>query len=863
MPINARSNRHFKNLFDPVRTYDNIYTNIVRNSSYLNSYKLMPKKLLIVCAVVLCISSSCFCQESNNSVADSNQTAGVSLLEPLGVNDTTHEEVVLDSTSVSQEAAALEKIPARLVTAVEVKGNKSISGNTIISKLKTRVGQPYQDTVISDDLKRLYLLGFFSDIKINSEDYKDGVKVVIAVEERPIIEKITFDGMYKLTVREEKIKEQLKSKEGQYLDYPTLPEDVRTFKKLYEKIGLTQVEINYLVDLNKDTNKAKIAFTVFEGKRFSIKKIIIEGNKSFSGNRILKVMKTKQGWLFNAGVLKEDVLKEDVERIKSFYNREGYTDVEVVSAVTKDPKKPFQYVTITIVEGNKYLVGDVTIKGNKDITEKQLMSKLQFSTPGKVFSSDSMKQDIAAMQGFYFDRGYISAQVQESTALNALTGRIDISYDISENEVAFVNKIKIRGNVKTRDKVVRRELRIRPGDRFDGEKLKRSKERLQNLGFFEEVSYDTEDTQVPDQKDLVVEVRETKTGTFSFGGGYSTVDKLVGFVEIEQKNFDWKNFPYFTGAGQDLKLRASFGSITKGYDLSFTEPWLFDYPVAFGFDLYSREHKRETDIGYGYDEKVTGGDLRLAKDLTEFIRGSVVYRLDSIKITNITEEATNDLKKEEGTNKISSLEFGLDYDGRDNVYDTRKGDLFANSFQVAGGFLGADKDFGKYSARYSHYFPMWRNSVLEVRGRIGLVKAYGDSKYVPIYEKFFAGGAGTIRGYHERKVGPVDPVSRDPLGGESMAIANIEYTYPVLSFLKVAAFYDVGNVWEKMNEIGSSKNAFSVTNAGGWKNGIGLGVRVKTPIGPLMLDYGIPLNKEAGEDSIGSGKVHFSMSHGF
>jgi len=848
----------------------------------------MSKKLLIACVVVLGISSVCFAQESNSTVAagtnqtagadqasdinqtagtnqtvDANQTANSALLKPLGVNESTQNQIVPDSTVAPEEAAVVEKAPARLVTAVEVKGNKSISSNTIISKMKTRVGQPYQDNIISDDLKRLYLLGFFSDIKINSEDYKDGVKVIVAVEERPIIEKITFSGLFKLTTREEKIKEQLKSKEGQYLDYPALPEDVRIFKKLYEKIGLAQVEINYQVDLNKDTNKAKIIFTVNEGKRFSIKKITVEGNTSFPAQRILKVMKTKQGWLFNAGVLKEDVLKEDAERIKSFYNHEGYTDAEVTYTVTKDPKKPFHYITVTIVEGKKYLVGDVTLKGNKDISEKQVMSKLQLCTPGKVFSQESMKQDIAAVQGLYFDRGYISAQVQESTALNALTGRIDISYDIRENDVAYVNKIKIRGNVKTRDKVVRRELRIRPGDRFDGDKLKRSKERLQNLGFFEEVSYDTEDTQTPNQKDLVVEVKESKTGTFSFGGGYSTVDKLVGFVEVEQKNFDWRNFPYFTGAGQDLRLRASFGSTTSSNELSFTEPWMFDYPVAFGFDGYMRKHDRETDVGYGYDEKVTGADIHLGKDLTEYIRGTVTYRFDNIKITNISDEATSDLKKEEGTNNVSSVEFAADFDTRDNVYDVKKGDLFANSFQVAGGPFGGDKDFGKYMTRYSHYFPMWRNSVLEIRGRVGLVKAYGDSQYVPIYEKFFAGGSGTVRGYHERKVGPVDPASRDPLGGESMAIGNIEYTYPILSFLKVAAFYDVGNVWDKLGDIGSSKNAFDVMNAGGWKSGFGLGVRIKTPIGPLMLDYGIPLNKEAGEDSVGSGKVHFSMSHGF
>ena len=416
-----------------------------------------------------------------------------------------------------------------------------------------------------------------------------------------------------------------------------------------------------------------------------------------------------------------------------------------------------------------------------------------------------------------------------------------------------MNKIKIRGNVKTKDVVIRRELRIHPGERFDGEKLRRSKERLQNLGFFEEVSYDTEDTPSPDKKDLVVEVKESKTGAFSFGGGYSTVDQFVGFVEIEQKNFDWKNWPYFTGAGQDLRFRASIGTITSGFDLSFTDPWVFDYPVSFGFDAYKRSHKRDEDVGYGYDEDVTGGDLRLGKEISEYLRGDLTYRIDRIDISNITDNATNDLKKDVGKNTISSLTPALTFDSRDNVFDTRKGDLLTGSVDWAGGPFGGDKDYWKFFGRASHYFPLPRDSTLELRVRVGLSKPYGDSDSIPIYERFFAGGAYTIRGYEERAVGPVDPASKDPLGGESMLVGNIEYTYPLFSFLKAAAFYDIGNVWAKMNDIGS----------GGLKSGFGLGVRIRTPIGPILLDYGIPLNKAPGEDKKSSGRFHFSASHGF
>jgi len=765
-----------------------------------------------------------------------------------------------DSSQTSQSSA--EK-PIKIVTAIEIKGNKAISTNTIVSKMKTRIGSPYQDNISSDDLKRLYLLNFFSDIKIDTEDYKDGVKVIITVTERPIIEKISFSGINRITMKDEKLKLQLKSREGQYLDYPSLSEDVNVLKKMYEKLGYNAALVDYKLETNPATNKVKINFNVVEGGKVHIKDIIIEGNNAFKRGRILKLIKTKRGWFFNAGVLKEDVLKEDMKRIKAFYNNNGYIDAAAEYEVKPDPKKTYLlYVYIKITEGSKYLVGNVLVEGNKDIVEKEILKRLQYCLPGGVYSEEAMKTDVANVQGLYFDKGYISARVEDTTSLNTETHRVDIVYKITENQVTYVDKIKIRGNIKTRDLVIRRELRIHPGDRFDGEKLKRSKERLQNLGFFEDISYDTEDTAAPDQKDLVVDVKESKTGSFSFGGGYSTVDQLVGFVEIEQKNFDWKNWPYFTGAGQNLKLRASIGSVSTGFELSYTEPWLFDYPISFGFDAYRRTHKKDTDIGYGYDEEVVGGDLRLGKELSEYLRADIFYRLDNIRISNI-DASNTDLLQEDGKNTISSITPSFTFDSRDNIFEPRKGEYLSGSIEAAGGPLGGTKDYWKFFGRASHFIPMPRNASLEFRGRVGLAAPYGSSDHIPIYERFFAGGAYTIRGYEERSVGPADSSSNDPLGGNSMLVGNIEYIYPLFGFLKVAAFYDVGNVWEKLGDIGSNKNANGVSNSGGFKSSFGLGFRVKTPIGPIMLDYGIPLDKAPGKDSRGSGRFHFSVSNTF
>ncbi|MFH1199399.1 MAG: outer membrane protein assembly factor BamA [Candidatus Omnitrophota bacterium] len=771
-------------------------------------------------------------------------------------------KAVEDAVSASQApvlsavAPATEESPKsnKQITAIEIKGNKSISTNTIVSKMKARIGATYQEVVISEDLRRLYALGYFSDVKIDTEDYKGGLKVFVTVEERPTISKITFSGILRLPAKDERLKDSLKSKEGQYLDYPSLTEDCRTIQKMYEKIGYSDATVEPKVDITRENNKATVLFAVAENKKVIIRKIIIDGNKVFSDQRILKLLKTKSAWFFNAGVLKEDVLAEDIDRIKAFYNKEGFSDVMVDYNVSVDPKKAnWLYVNIKIDEGKRYRVGTIIIAGNSVMKEKDILVKISDCSSGKVFSQDGMKRDIASIQGMYFDKGYISVQVNEAASVNNETSRVDITYNIIENEIAYVDKIKVRGNIKTRDIVIRRELRINPGDRFDGEKLRRSKERLQNLGFFEEVGYDTEDTDVTDKKNLLVDVKETKTGTFSFGGGYSTVDQFVGFLEIEQKNFDWKNWPYFTGAGQDLKVRAAIGSVSNDFNLSFTEPWMFDYPVSFGFDGYRTTHQKDTSVGYGYEQGVTGGDLRLGKEFSDYVRGSAVYRYDKIDIKDVDSSASADLQSQKGQTGISSLTFGLGFDSRNNVFSTTSGDVLSGSLQLAGGPLMGDRDFAKFTGLASHYIPWFRGSNFLLQGRLGLGAPYDDTTSIPIYERFFAGGAYTVRGYHERKLGPVDSSSGDPLGGNALLVGNFEYDYPLFDFLKGALFWDLGNVWGKVSDMSRVK----------LYSGVGLGVRMKTPIGPITLDYGIPMNKEPGESERGDGKFHFSASHGF
>ncbi len=748
-----------------------------------------------------------------------------------------------------EDAGVSEESPAKLVKVVEITGNKAISTPTIMAKIKTRIGQPYFPQTSRDDIKRLYETGFFSDIAVELEDYEGGLKVIFKVDERPVIEEIKIEGAH--AVARHILTRVMKSKTGQYLNLALLKEDIAVIKKEYEKRGMSGVEVKETIETDASTNKTKIVFSIVEGKRVKIRKIYVDNNFHFSDKKIISLIKTRKAGWFSAGFFKEEQFNDDLERVKAFYLKNGYLDVRVDYRIDRDSKGSL-YLRIIVEEGKQYTVGSVTIRGTEEFDEKDVAGSLKSCLAGSVFTYDALKEDVANIQGFYFGKGYIFAQVRDATSLDAATGKVDIAYSIVENEIAYVDRIEIRGNLKTKDKVIRRELRIKPGERFDGDKLKRSKERLYNLGFFEEVNYDTEPGTEPNERNLVVEVKEAKTGSFSFGGGYSSIDQFVGFVEIEQKNFDWQNWNTFTGAGQDLKLRGELGSIRQNFELSFTEPWLFDHPVSFGFDIYKRVHDKNADAGYGYVERRTGGDLRFGKEFSEYVKGGATYRLEEVDISDVDASAQADLKSEEGKNLISSVEFSLTRDTTDNVFNPTRGRVLSGSCEIAGGPFGGDKDFNKFFGLITQYIPFFTKGVLQMQLRAGVAQPFADQEKVPIYERFYAGGANTIRGYEERSVGPVDPVTSDPLGGEVLIIANIEYSVPLLEFIKGAVFIDTGNVWEKASEVGTEN----------FKTGVGFGVRIKTPIGPLKLDYGIPLNNQPGKTGK-EGRFHFSMSHGF
>ena len=742
----------------------------------------------------------------------------------------------------------LTAYPEDSISRIDIEGNAIVSDATIVSKIKIRAGQSYNKNIINEDVKNLYATGFFETVEAVKEDVSGGVVILFKVKEIPLLEKITIKGMR--FIRKKNIEDSIDIKEGSFVDEFKVKEAVRKIKDLYNTKGFSQAEVTYEINPVVDKNEVRVELIINEKGVLKVRSVKVLGNKIISAGRIIKLMKTRKAWLFNRGVFKKEVLEDDIRRISDFYKLEGFSDASVDIDAEYRPKGV--YLTVNVSEGRRYYVGKITVEGVSEIPSHAVHSAMELGE-GSIYSEQAVYVDSSRIREAYVDRGYIFSQVDPLSLLNPKTGKIDIAYKIVENDIAYIEDINIKGNVKTKDKVIRRELRVYPGERFDGKKIRKSKDKLDNLGFFEEIRFGTEPGSEPNNVDLVVDVKEAKTGYFSFGGGYSSIDEFMGFIEIRQRNFDYRNFSTFTGAGQDLSVMLSMGTLTKRYQLSFTNPWIFGKPVSFGFDGYRRGHDQDDNVGYAYKEDVKGGLLRLNREFNDYWQGGIAYRLEDVTISDVVSGATTELTSEIGSTNLSSAETQLSYDSRDNVFSPSKGIYIRNVFQVFGGPFGGDRDFIKYFSRISFYVPAPKEAVVELRLRGGIASEFDDTDKIPIYERFFAGGSSTVRGYRERKVGPIDRSAEDPVGGDKMFIGNIEYTYPLADFLKVATFFDIGKIWgnESVN-----------VDKGEVMSSIGMGFRVNTPIGPVSVDYGWPLDTEAGEEDK-EGRFHFNVSRSF
>lgn len=738
--------------------------------------------------------------------------------------------------------------PRPIIRAIEVEytGPATVSKERILAYMRTKVGQPFNDATVEQDVEALYKSGAVQNVRIFGEPLSDGVKVIVQVQTRQIAREIIIEGAERIGAT--KLRKEIKLK----LNQPIKEEDLEGAREkiieIYQSHGFTDVTVQFRVDpIDATRGTARVVYTVSEGAKGAVKQINFEGNAHLSTWRLRKEMKTKRqtivSFLDKSGRLDEAQLQQDMDAIRGLYQDHGFIDVEIKDVRRERNAKGKLTITIVIAEGPQYHVRNLSVSGEKVAKEESIRALLKMKA-GSVYSPKQLHDDAKAVADAYGSGGYVDLVITPES-IPAGPALVDVHYNLEEGARSYLNRVNIEGNTRTKDKVIRREVLVAPGDVFNTVRAETTKKRLENLGYFSKVETYPEDTDVPGRKDLTILVQEKRTGSLSFGAGFSTVDQLVGFAELTQGNFDLLNWPSFTGGGQKFRLRLQYGTQRKDFLLNVIEPYFLDRRLSLsGSVFYSEADYLSVD----YNQRNYGFSFELRKPLTTFMYASLGYQLQNVEIFNVSSSAPADIKSQEGTFTESKVYSSLVFDRRDNPLLTRSGQRIAFAPFVAGGFLGGDTQIYGWDLEASQYFLLKWDTILLINGEIATVDTWGNGSLVPLFERLYLGGANNLRGFPFREIGPQQ--NGEPIGGGSMARATIEWTFPIIEKARGAIFYDTGFV----NQDSWAFNLHHLASD------IGVGIRLNLPIGPMRLDYGYPLQR-AGYH--GGGHFNFSVGYQF
>lgn len=748
--------------------------------------------------------------------------------------------------------AGVARAEGEKIVEVRITGNHRIESAAILNVISTKAGDTMRDDKIDADIRAIYKLGQFQDIKAEVEDTGKGTVLVYAVQEKPVVRDIKFEGNKELS--NDKLKDALEFRQNSILSTKDLAKSVAKMKKLYGDEGYYLAEIDPVVEKRTPTDLA-ITFKVTEGKKILIRTIHFDGNKAFSDRQLRKVMETKEkwflSWLTGAGTYKEEVLKNDALLIADHYMNNGYINVKVGEPVVKlTEAKDALEAFIGITEGEQYRVGDVDFKGDLLEPVSELRKKIK-DEPGQIFSRSVLRGDIAALTDVYADKGYAFVNVNPLTKADNTKLTIDLTFDMEKGELVSIERINVAGNPKTRDKVVRRELRITEGDLYSATGIKRSKQNLMNTGYFEEANLATAKGSASNKLNVNVDVKEKPTGSFSIGGGYSSLDGVIGQGSVQQSNF--------LGLGLKANVSGSLGGKSQTYSLGLTDPYFLDTKWTLGADVY-RTQRDYSD----YTRRLTGGDIKGGYPINDFVGTFFMYKYEIKDIYN-PQQAYLDFNVTDpdnyplGVTTTSSIMASITHNNTDYRLDPSTG--FINSLTAEFAGLGGNNKFARYTLENTWFHPIYKKLIFSTKLAMGYVQKVGGRK-VPIDEKFYLGGIFSLRGYKARTVSPVNPLlvvdhgTMSPsdqkvyLGGNKEFYGNTEFTFPILSDVGVkgVAFFDYGNA---IDDSYSKMFSSLLMSYGG-------GIRWASPLGPLRLEYGIPVNPRHDLDSP-SGRLEFSI----
>ena len=703
----------------------------------------------------------------------------------------------------------------QFIAEISPEGNKRIDSGAILRKIRTKAGDAYDPAQLREDLKAIYKMGYFDDVQIDVIEGDQGKQIIFRVIEKPAISSITFSGLDEL--KKDDLAEVLTVKENSILNPAQVNASAEAIKTLYRSKGFYNTEVT--TDISYPTPEtAAVRYVIDEGKKIFIREISFEGNTTFDSGDLEDVIETSEkgwlSWLTQSGLLDKDILSQDASRIIAFYNNNGFLETRVSEPVITQQDE-WLYIKFIIDEGPRFKVGTVTISGDLIAEEAVFLDMLSIRSE-PYLSRKVLRDDILKITDFYAEQGFAFADIRPDLDKSESGSRVDIALSVEKGELVYINRIAIRGNTRTRDNVIRRELEIAEGGVFDAKGLRTSSQRLQRLDFFEEVNITPEPALDPSKMNVVINVKEKSTGQFSIGAGYSSVDSLILMGEISENNF--------LGKGHRLALSANIGGRSSRYNLSWTNPRIFDSQVSTGVDLFNWE--REYD---DYTKNSKGGALRFGHPLWEKWRMYESYSYTDTELSDVAPDASFIIRESQNVPITSAVKASFVRDTRDRIYGASRGSRNALSVKYAGGILGGDSQFTKLEGKTSWYFPLLFGTTFHVLGAAGQVWENETGK-LPVYERFYLGGMSSIRGHEYGKVSPIDPETGDRIGGDRMWYTNAEIVFPLLKEQGVfgVVFFDAGNSLAEDQDFTFDEVA----------KGVGLEVRWLSPLGPLRVVWG-------------------------
>jgi outer membrane protein insertion porin family len=733
------------------------------------------------------------------------------------------------------------------VDSIEVQGTKRVEPSSILIQVSSKTNAPLDQTLVSKDIKEIYRMGLFEHVAAKMEFREQKHVLIFQVVEKPSIRNIYLEGNEK--IKDNVLKEQLGIDARRFLDAKKLESGINQAKVYYQSKGFYGTEITYTSTPVED-NQIDITYEVKEGTKKYLREIVFEGNSQISSDELRNAIKTStyrwwSSWATGSGVVKKEVLQNDLREIQRYYLNHGFLDIQVSEPITEEIKRGLR-VTFKISEGNLYNIEEIRAEG--DLVDGSVQKTLDGikTASGDVFSIDKIREDSFTISEKYTDIGYAFANVEPDTEINRENHTINIIFRINKGSLVTVNRINIAGNQKTKDNVIRRSLTIQERELFSSSKVRRSEQLLARLGYFDEVTVTPTPTNVQNEIDLTVGVREGQTGTFSAGAGVSSGDGFIFNLGISEQNL--------FGSGNSLTLQLDNGTRRENYILSFENPRVNDTRWSLGTDLLSVKREfRE------FDRNQAGGSITVGyplwflgpKELDD-IRFFLAYELLKINIDTIREDAPQLVLDSQGKSTSSSITPRIFRNTIDNPFNPTSGSAQRLSLQLAG--FGGDQKFWLGQASNTWYYTLFdtENSqfVFSHRIKLGWGETFNDDTF-PLFRRFFPGGIDSVRGFDARELGPKDENGRE-FGGNKEFVTNFELLVPLFTSVGVKGlvFYDLGNAFDD-NE---SFNFSDLRQAYGW------GIRWSSPLGPIRIEIGYPISRKPGEDSV---VTHFSFGAPF